>query len=164
MRCIHVRYDVVVGFHYYMSPDRHLGSNHISSKRCNEGKGKWDLELFDVVTIELDFRANQTLYFLRVYQIFLGNIIRNTKLGTDRNPIGNDKSYVVRPICSTDDYLGYESTHTNSFFNWCRTYVLSILKLVQVFEPAGNKQKAIIVKFAKVASVEPDLRAAEGMV
>lgn len=160
MLCIKIGYYVVVSFHYNVSPDRHFWSNHVVSggKRCNECEGKWNLELFDIVTIELDFRADQTLYFLRVNQLFLGHIIRQTKLGTDGHPIGNDKSYVVWLICSADDNLGNETTHTNGFFNRCRTYVFAILEFVQLFESAGDKQKAIIVKFPKVAGVESDLR------
>jgi hypothetical protein len=160
MLCIKIGYNVGVSFHYNVSPDGHLGCNHVVSggKRCNECEGKWNLELFDIVTIELDFRADQTLYFLRVNQFFLGHIIRQTKLGTDGHPIGNDKSYVVWLICSADDNLGNETTHTNGFFNRCRTYVFAILEFVQLFESAGDKQKAIIVKFPKVAGVESDLR------
>ena len=164
--CIKIGYNVGVSFHYNMSPDRHLGCNHVVSggKGCNECEGKWNLKLFDIVTIELDFRADQTLYFLRVNQFFIGHIIRQTKLGTNGYPVRNDKSYVVRLVCSADDYLGDETTHTNGFFNRCRTYVFAILEFVQLFESAGDKQKAITVKFAKITGVESDLRALKGLI
>ena len=163
MPSIKVRYDISVRIYHHVSSNGHLGCNHTvpSSEGCHEGKCKWDLELFDIVAIELDFRANQALNFLRVHQFIRRSIIRQTKFGTDGYPIGNDKSDVIRLICSAYDYLGNEATHSNGFFNWCGTYVFSILELVQFFEPAGNEQKSISIKFAKVTCVESDFRAVE---
>ena len=146
-----------------MPPDRHLWRELTvrGSKRSDDEESRRSLVFLDVVTLQLDLCAEQSLDSGVVDELLLRHVFRNPELGSDRSPVRNYEGDIVRPIRATDNRLAYETAHRDGLLDQGWDAVLAVLELVKLLQPASDRDKAVLVDDSEVSGMK-DSRHAVG--